>query len=84
MSDQRKIGNWLGIGSVKLEDDEVGLVGKMVLGAKGKVRRVHSSSGSVGELRSGVGEDVVPPREELWRVAFVRDGVVASSVTGRD
>lgn len=74
----------LGIGSVELEDNEIRLVGKMVLRAEGKVRRVHLPGGSVGELRSRVREDIVPPREELGRVALDGDRIVSCSVACRD
>lgn len=74
----------LGVSGVELEDDQIRLVWEMVLGAERKVRRVHLPGGSVGKLRGRVGEDVVPPLEELGRVALDGDGIVSGSVASRD
>jgi hypothetical protein len=57
---------------IELDNDEIGRVREMVSTAKCKI------------LRSGVGEEGIPPIEEHGGIAVRRNWVVASAMTGRD
>lgn len=69
---------------IELDDDEIGIVREMVSAAKRKILGGGFTNGTVGELRSGVGEEGIPPIEEYRGIAVLRNWVVASAVTGRD
>jgi len=68
---------------VKLDDNEVCYIWKMVSMAKGEIARVDSSHGTVCELRGGMWEHGVPPLKELGWITFWRDWVVSSAVASR-
>ena len=69
---------------IELDNNEVGIVREMVSTAKSKIFGGGFTNGTVGELRSGVGEEGIPPIEEHGGIAVRRDWVVASAMTGRD
>ena len=69
---------------IELDNDEIGIVREMVSTAKSKILGGGFTNGTVGELRSGVGEEGIPPIEEHGGIAVRRNWVVASAMTGRD
>jgi hypothetical protein len=68
---------------IKLDDHEISIVWEMVSIAVGKIFRVGSPNGTVGELRGGVREDGVPPMEETRGIAVRRNWVIPCTVTRR-
>jgi len=48
-----------------------------------KIARVGESHCTIGEFRSRIGEDSIPPLEEFGWIAFWRDRIIASAVASR-
>jgi hypothetical protein len=69
---------------IELDDHEISIVREMVSTAEGKIFRVGSPNGTVGELRGGVGEDGVPPMEEARGIAVRRNWVIPCTMTRRN
>jgi hypothetical protein len=69
---------------IELDNDEIGIVREMVSTAEGKILRAGHSNGTIGELRSGVGEERIPPVEETGGIAVWCDRVAPSTMTRRD
>lgn len=69
---------------VKLENYEISIVREMVSTAEGKILGVCLPNSTVGELRSGVREEGIPPIEETGGVAVRGDWVVTRAMTRRD
>lgn len=63
---------------------EISVVWEMVSTTEGKILRVGSPNGTVGELRGGVGKNGVPPIEETRGIAVWCDWVIPCTMTRRD
>lgn len=68
---------------IKIENDKIGIVGKMMCGAKCKIRRVGATKGAYGQFGRGMGEYSVPPVEETRRIARRGDWIFACTVACR-